>query len=134
MRRHWTFGQRIGAGFGATVMLALAIGGIAVYALRTVVTSKDRLIDVNARLLADAQELLAWRQTEGSELRGFLLTRDERFFAGISMARVQFAEVAGRMRQNALADEDRQLLDVVVSAEDAFQRAADQVIALRRTE
>src|SRR3990170_8279395 len=105
MTRHWTFGQRIGAGFGVTVLLALAMGGIAVYALRTVVTTKDHLIDVNARLLTDAQELVAWRETKGSELRGFLLTRDDRFLTGMRAARARFAEVAERMRQNGLADE-----------------------------
>src|SRR4051812_18270846 len=109
MTRHWTFGQRIGAGFGVTVMLALFMGGVAVYALRTVVTTKDHLIDVNAKLLMDAQELVAWRETKGSELRGFLLTREDHFFAGMRAARARFTEVAGRMRQNGLADEDRRL-------------------------
>jgi methyl-accepting chemotaxis protein len=134
MTRHWTFGQRLGAGFGVTVLLALAMGGIAVYALRTVVTTKDRVIDVNARLLADSQELLAWRETKGSELRGYLLTRDDRFLTGMRAARARFAEVAARMRQDGLAGQDRPLLEAVVAAEDEHQKAVEKVIALRRAE
>jgi len=47
MTRHWTFGKKIGAGLAITVVLAMAIGVIAVYALRNVVESKDRVITVS---------------------------------------------------------------------------------------
>jgi hypothetical protein len=61
MTRHWTFGQKVGAGFAVTVALAVTIGVVAVIALRSVVASKDRVIDVDAQLLIDAQAL----QTKG---------------------------------------------------------------------
>jgi methyl-accepting chemotaxis protein len=84
--------------------------------------------------LADAQELVAWRETKGSALRGYLLTRDDRFLTGMRTARARFAEVAERMRQHGLADEDRPLLEAVVTAEKEHQAAVEEVITLRRTE
>jgi methyl-accepting chemotaxis protein len=134
MTRHWTFGQRIGAGFAVTVVLAVAIGGIAVYALRTVVTSKDRVINVNAQLLVGAQEIRSLAEKKGGEARGFLLTREERFLAGMRDARSQFAQAAERLRQNVDTDEARRLVEAIVRSEEEHQRAMDQVIALRRTD
>lgn len=131
---HWTFGQRIGAGFAATVVLAIAIGAVAVVALRSVVASKDRVIDVNARLLAGAQEVRSRAERKVGEARGFLLTREERFLAGMRDARAQFTQIAGQLRQDVYTDEGRRLLEATVSSEEEHQRALDEVIALRRTD
>src|SRR5688572_28927105 len=133
MTRHWTFGQRIGAGFAVTVMLGIAIGGIALYSLRTVVASKDRVIDVNAQLLIGAQELQAEAERKGGEGRAFLLTRNERYITGIRDARAQFAQILERLQQDVYTDEGRRLLEATVRAEEEHQRALEQVIALRRT-
>ncbi len=134
MTRHWTFGQRIGAGFAVTVVLAVVIGGIAVYALRTVVASKDRVINVNAQLLVGAQEIRFFREEKAGEARGFLLTRDERFAAGMRDARSRFAQAVDRLRQNVPTEEGRRQLETIASAEEEHQRAIEQVIALRRTD
>jgi CHASE3 domain sensor protein len=134
MIRHWTFGQRIGAAFAATVVLAMAIGIVAVFALRNVVASKDHVIDVNAQLLMGAQELRSLAERKGGEARGFLLTREERFVTGMRDARAQLTQVAERLRQIVDTDEGRRLLDAIVGSEDEHQRAMEQVIALRRTD
>ena len=132
--RHWTFGQRIGAGFAVTVALAVVIGIVAVVALRTVVASKDRVIDVDARLLILAEGLQFMREAKGSEARGFLLTRDDSYLAAMRDARAQFAETIERLRQLVVTDEGRRQVDAVARAEDGHQQALDQVIALRRTD
>jgi CHASE3 domain sensor protein len=134
MTRHWTFGQRLSAGFAATVVLAMAIGIVAIFALRNVVASKDRVIDVNAQLLMGAQELRSLAERKGGEARGFLLTREERFLTGMRDTRAQLTQVAERLRQIAQTDEGRRLLDAIVGSEDKHQQAMEQVIALRRTD
>lgn len=134
MTRHWTFGQRIGAGFALTVVLAMAIGGIAVYALRTVVASKDRVINVNAQLLVGAQEVQFFREEKANEARGFLLTREERFVTSMRDARARFTQAVDRLRQSVPTEEGRRQLDAIVRFEDEHQRAIEQVIALRRTD
>jgi uncharacterized membrane protein YhiD involved in acid resistance len=65
--RHWTFGQRIGAGFAVLAVLATAIGVLAIFALRNVVASKDRVIDVSAQLLVGAQQVQVLAEKKGSE-------------------------------------------------------------------
>jgi CHASE3 domain sensor protein len=56
---HWTFGQKLALGFGALVLLVIAVTAIAVYSLRNVVASKDRVIAVNTQNLIDAAKLQA---------------------------------------------------------------------------
>lgn len=134
MMRHWTFGQKVGAGFAVTVALAVAIGLVAMYALRVVVSSKDQVIDVRSQILVDAQTLDAIIEGKGGSVRGFLLTRDERFLAEIQDLRRAFVETLGRLRQNVSAEEGRGLVAAIERAEAGHQQAVDQVIALRRTD
>jgi methyl-accepting chemotaxis protein len=134
MNQHWTFGQRVGAGFALIVVLATAIGGIAVYALRNVVASKDRVINVNAQLLIGAQEIRWLAERKGGEGRGFILTREDRFLAGMREARGQLTQVTERLRSIVQTDEARRLLEGIARSEDEHQRSLDQVIALRRTD
>ncbi len=134
MRQNWTFGQRLGAGLAVLVALTIVIGLVAVRALRSVVESKDRVITVDAQLLADAQRLRAATERKGGALRGFLLTREERFFDQMQDARTEFAAALGRLKDHAPAEEGRLLLETVERAETDHQQAADRVVALRRSE
>jgi len=134
MNQHWTFGQRIGAGFALIVILATAIGGIAVYALRNVVASKDRVINVNARLLMGAEEIRSLAERKGGEARGFILTRDERFLGGLRDTRTQLTQAVEALRSTVETDAARLLLEAIVRSEEEHQHSLDQVIALRRTD
>jgi methyl-accepting chemotaxis protein len=134
MRRHWTFGQKLGIGFGVTVALALAIGLIAIYALRSVVASKDRVIDVNAQLLIDARELQADAERKSSAARGFLLTRNDELLAQMREARAEFMSVLQRLRGRAFTDQGQRNDDAIRRSEDEHQQALERVIALRRSE
>ena len=51
MIRSWTFGRKIAASFFVMVLLTVLVGVVSVIALESVVSSKDRVIDVNSRLL-----------------------------------------------------------------------------------
>lgn len=132
MTRHWTFGRRIAAGFTLTVVLAVAVGAISVYALGIVVDSKDQVIDVNARLLIDARELETAGEAKGSSARAFLLTREERFLTDMRAARTQFLEVLERLRATVYREDGQRQIDAVARAEEGHQLALDQVVALRR--
>jgi methyl-accepting chemotaxis protein len=133
MTRHWTFGQKVGAGFAVTVVLAVAIGAVAIYALRGVVSSKDRVIAVNAQRLTDAQRLYASIERKGGALRAFLLTREERFLGNMRDARTEFTAVIGQIKQSANTDEERRLIEAIERSEGEHQQAGDQIVALRHT-
>jgi methyl-accepting chemotaxis protein len=115
------------------IVLATAIGAIAVFALRNVVASKDRVIDVNSRLLADTRLLQMMAERKVGEYRGFLLTRSEAHLAGTRAARTQFLELAEQIRQSSSTGARRQL-ELVIHAEDDHQRAVEENIAMRRTD
>ena len=133
MGRHWTFGQKLGGSFAALVALAIVIGLVAYVALRTVVSAKDHVIDVDAQLLIGAQEVYALAESKGSDGRGFLLTGDERFVTDLQTTRAQLGTVLGQLRRNASNDDARRLIDAIEQAEAAHQRAIDVAIAQRRT-
>jgi CHASE3 domain sensor protein len=134
MIRHLTFGQKVGAGFAVTVVLSVAIGVVAIYALRSVVGNKDRVISVNAHLLIDAQKLYASVEKKGGASRGFLLTREERYVGEMKEARAEFMTVMGQLKQNGGSEEERRLLAAIERSEAEHQLALDHVMALRRTE
>jgi len=132
MTRHWTFGQRLAAGFAVTVVLAVAIGMVSVYALRTVVESKDQVINVDALQLTDTQSLWASLERKVATFRGFLLTREDRLLSEMNEARREFLAILDRLKSNARSEEGRSLVEAIGRAEAEHQRALDDVIALRR--
>jgi methyl-accepting chemotaxis protein len=133
MARHWTFGQKVGASFALLVSLAIVMGAVAFLALRTVVFSKDRVIDVDAQTLIGAQQLYALRESKGSSAREFLLTRDDKAVTMMQQARTRLLAVQAQLKRNATGEEGRRLVDAIEEAEGANQRALDDVVALRRT-
>lgn len=133
MIQHWTFSQKINAGFTVMVALTIAISAISIYALRSVVASKDRVIAVNVQLLVDAERVSGFREEKASAVRGFLITRDERLLDEMREARRQIATTLDRLRSNVVTDEGRRLIETIAHAEGEHQRAIERVIALRRT-
>lgn len=132
MARNWTFGQKLGAGFAASVVLTIVIAAVAVQALGTAVESKDRVITGNALALIEAQRLGTAREEKISAARGFLLTREDRFLDQMREARSDFAAVLGRLRARATAAEEQTLLDALERAEAEHQMAMERVVEMRR--
>ncbi|MCI0622083.1 MAG: methyl-accepting chemotaxis protein [Acidobacteria bacterium] len=132
MTRHWTFGQKVAAGFAVTVALAIAIGAVSIYALRGVVESKDRVITVNAKNLDDAQKLSASLERKIAAFRGFLLTPEDQYLDRVREARSEFEAVLGKLKRNVTTDESRRILEAIERSEAEHQQAAERVIALRR--
>jgi methyl-accepting chemotaxis protein len=134
MAHSWTFGQKIAAGFAAVVALSMLISAISVYALKTVVASKDRVVEVNAQNLIDAEKLRGTTERKGGAIRGYLLTREERFLDQLKSARADFEATTRRLRVIANTDEDKRLVDQIERAEAEYLAAIDRVISLRKTD
>src|SRR5258706_3839602 len=131
MTRSFTFGKKIGLGFGATVALALLIGLVGVGALRNVVASKDRVIDVDARLLVGAQSLLTATEFRQAAFRGYLLTQQDAFLEEGRQARAQFDEEITRLKKEAHTEEGQGLLQTIDRDEDEYQAVVDRVSSQR---
>jgi methyl-accepting chemotaxis protein len=133
MGRHWTFGQKVGASFAVLVTLAVLMGLVAYVALRTVVSTKDQVIDVDAQLLVDAERVRALAEAKGSDARGFLLTADERFVSDMQTVRGELGAGIERLRANVFTAEGQRLVQTIAEAEAVHQQLMDDVIVQRRT-
>ena len=134
MNRSWTFGQKIAAGFAAVVVLSLLIGAVGVYGLMTVVSSKDRVLEVEAQNLVDAEKLRGIVEGRSAAARGYLLTRDERFLEQNKSMLAVFAATLTRMKTQVDTDDSKQLLDLVGRDDAEYEAALGRVIALRKTD
>lgn len=132
MTRHWTFGHKVGLGFAITVVLAMAIGGVAVYALRRVVESKDRVITVHGENLIDAGRLAIISGKKREALRGFLLfEKDVRYLDEMRECENEFQATLRVLRSRVVMDQEKTLLDQIAAATERHQTAADRVLKLR---
>ncbi len=132
MARHLTFGQRLGAGFALVVLLAVATGVVSVLALRNVVASKDEVISVDSSTMVDGEVLRSSIERKGGALRGFLLTREERFVEATREARATFTATIERIRPNLRTAEAEQAVAKIERLEADHQQAVDAVASLRR--
>jgi len=132
MIRHWTFSQKISAGFTLVVALALAIGVVSVYALIGVVASNERLSTVNVQALLDTERLNAFLERKVAAGRAFMLTREERFHDRTRAARAEFLTTLERLKRTVDSGEERRLIEAVAQAEVDHQQAFERVFALLR--
>jgi methyl-accepting chemotaxis protein len=133
MRSHWTFGQKVTACLALIVVLTLIMGVVAFIALRSVIASKDRVIDVDARLLIQAERLYGLREGKGHRARGFLLTRETSYLTDMQSVRTTFLGVLDDLARTVQTDEGRRLVGVIKEKEVEHQRAMEEVFALRNT-
>lgn len=134
MTTDWTFGKKIGAAFSITGVLALTLGVVAIYALNSVVKTKDQIINVTAQDLADVQRLALSSARKSSSIRGYLLSKQERQIQLIRERRALFLSVLPIMRGRAPDAETRQLIAEAERLEAEHEQAAQRVIALRRAD
>jgi CHASE3 domain sensor protein len=131
MSQHWTFGQKVGAGFAITVALAIAMGAIAIYALRSVVESKDRVITVHGENIIDAGKLALAHVSKVAAVRGFLLDKNQSNLEEMDRWREEIRRLGESLHARIRDDAGRSLLGRIDSAEREHQEAAVAVIAMR---
>jgi methyl-accepting chemotaxis protein len=134
MTRDWTFGRKIAAAFTALVILAAAIGLGGVYTLSRVVADKDRVIDVNARLLSRAEALRAASNERSAAMRGYLLLKEPRFLQDLKNARTVFDTQIAGLTQLSYTDEGRRQLAEIERTDAEVRAAVDRVVSLRQTQ
>ncbi len=133
MNSNRTFGQRLAAGLIAVVAITLAIGVVAILALRNVVASKDRVISVDTHLLLDGQRLSTNTEAKSAAARAFLLTNNADYLARMAEARAEFDAVANQLLTASPSDELRNAVQAIVDSEREHRAALDRVVAHRRS-
>lgn len=132
MNKNWTFGQKLTAGYVVMLVFVILTSAIAIYALRAVVASKDRVISVNAQILLDTEKMHSEMEKMIAQVRGYIISPEERFVGHLRTSRESFAATLARIRMKLVTDEGRRLLDAVDRNAVEYRQVADQVIALKR--
>src|SRR5687768_75762 len=132
MNSNRTFGQRLAMGLIAVVAITIAIGIVAILALRNVVAGKDRVISVDTHLLLNGERLATNTEAKSAAARAFLLTSDDNFLAKMRDARAEFDAVANQLLTVSPTDELRTSVRAIVEAEREHRAALDRVVAQRR--
>jgi methyl-accepting chemotaxis protein len=134
MARTWTFGQKIGAGFTVTLALTIVIGAVASYALRNVVASKDRVIDVHAQNIIDAERLAVAGARWVAAVRGFFLAKQQSYLDELREQREVFRNRLAQARERTGEPEGRRLLDDIDKTETDYRSVSEPVIAMRQAD
>jgi methyl-accepting chemotaxis protein len=131
--KNWTFGRKLAGGFAAMALLALVISVVAVLTLRAAVASQDKVINVNATVLIEAERMNTLVAQMAATVRGYLLSNEARYEEHYRAARERFGTVAAGMRTTVYSDEGRRLLDEAERSATAYREQADQIMALAAT-
>jgi methyl-accepting chemotaxis protein len=132
MTGSWTFQKKLAAGFAVMVGLAALTAGVAVFALRAVVSSKDRVISVNAQNLINAAKLDAAADRQAAGFRGFLAMGEERFVQERTAAVREFETVQKELGKQVYTEEGKRLLADVQRADTDLLEAQERAILLLR--
>lgn len=132
MNKNWTFGQKLTAGYVVMLVFVLVTSLVAIYALRTVVASKDQVISTNAQVLIEAEKLRTIAEKRVAAVRGYVLLQDDRLLAQFRATHEEFAAILARLKPMVGSDEARRLLDAVDRASTEHRQSADQVIMMAR--
>lgn len=133
MTRRLTFGRRMTAGFAVILALTVVVDVIAVIALNRVVAGKDHVINVNSRLLLDAETLRAAIGEKSAAARGYLLTGDSKYLDEMATARGAFKSALDAANHGISSTEERRLTQAIAQDETAHQQAIDSVVTLRKS-
>lgn len=132
MTKTWTFGQKLGAGLALVVLLAVTMGAVGFFALNSIVEAKDQVIHGSGEDLIDAERLNTAMQREVANLRGYLLTGDQRFVDKLREVDKQFSRAVEAMRQRRPSERTRQLIEAISAAKAGYREAFEAVLQARR--
>ena len=132
MGRRWTFGQKLALGFAVMVSLTILMAAIAVYSLKRVVASKDRVLAVNAQNLIDAATLQTAAARKAAAVRGYMLSGDPRFLEGENEARQLFFRTLEHMQPNIFTPQGQAMLQEAKEIEAQHQALVERANAMRQ--
>ncbi|MFP2932224.1 ATP-binding protein [Pyxidicoccus sp. 3LG] len=117
MGRPWTFAQRVGAGFIASLLVALVLAGTSAVALMSARTSnKARILDFSMDLL-EVERLRRAFSDKVSSGRGYALSGDPLFAEDMAAARERFTATYQRLKPRLDGEPVATLLESAVHAE-----------------
>jgi len=132
MNTNWTFGQKLTAGYAVMLLFVLLTSAVSIYALRGVVASKDRVITVNAQILLDTEKLHTRMEEMVTQVRGYIISPEERFTTNLRKSRDEFNAISARLRTKLVTEEGRHLLGAIDLKAAQYHQISDELIGLKR--
>jgi methyl-accepting chemotaxis protein len=132
MLRGWSFGRILSVGLLVIAVLALLCSGVSIYALRSTIASKDRVIDIQVGRQLALEHLRLSREQREKAFRSYLLTGDEQYLREMRDRHGRLMGDAVELRDASATLDDRQLLERFQEVNADVEAAWEQVAALRR--
>lgn len=129
MAERWSFGRKLAIGFGIAVAFTAINGFISVEAMHEVVSAKDAVIDRDARALVAAAELGTAIEQQVGELRGYLLTREQRYVDQLILTKTKVSDLVRKLK-TLLPDEAKEI-EGIEAAHGDYSRVGQEVMDLR---
>lgn len=132
MKTNWTFGRTVAVGFASGIVLIVIVGAIAVFGVRSVVSSKDRVIAVDTQLVIISEQMLSLRNQRAAALRGYLLTGDPVYRSEAVQTNGQLRDKIAEVRKLAHTSRGQQLIDQIAEAETESVASQDNLMAAKQ--
>jgi methyl-accepting chemotaxis protein len=128
-----TFGFKLAAGFGLTLLLTLLMTATSVLALRYVMVTKDQVIKAATTSLVGAEELSRTMERRIGDYRAFMLGKQTEWLNATNNDRATFLSQMNQLRVS-LADDQAalRLLDTVSQDEQVHAAVVTDLIAKRQ--
>jgi methyl-accepting chemotaxis protein len=121
MFKNMKLGAKIGSGFGALIVISLAIGGLAVYSMSSVKTTTVNLADAKVPTVAIANDIERDALRTMYSMRGYVYTLDAKFLSAGRQDLAGITDELKKMKDHAAKTGDKALADGVVKAEAKVQ-------------
>ncbi|MGH7436918.1 MAG: methyl-accepting chemotaxis protein [Polyangiaceae bacterium] len=127
-----TVGQKLGVVFGALLALCVLLVVVSAVALSSVTKSKDRVIDVNARLLAEAASLQNQNERYVSNVRAFVIAPEPHFLDVLAEMSAAFAATTSTLTAESLDGAAAKQVAEIVRAYADQRAVAEDIVAQRK--
>lgn len=128
--RSLTIGRQIALGFAASLAALLLMAVIGTLALQHVASSKNRIIEERAPVVAQGQELAAVSASKSALKRGFLISGDRQLLARLDQVDQQFDRLLNEVRSKSEEEVERHLAEAAENDE-AWDAAFDTLVQRR---
>ena len=132
MKENSAFTKQITLGFAGTVLAAVTVGIVSVFAMKSVLESTGHLAIHHSQGLASVERLRSLAVQEVSLYRGFLFSKDHVFLSDAKLAHTDFDRVLGELQARASNPDETALLESIKTYSSSHRHALLQAVGRRK--
>jgi len=131
MMRDWTFARKLAAALATSAALTLVVAAIGILALRSVVASKDAVINIRGRNALLAQQLSGIGQQQRAAIRDYLLTGNNAFIDEVRANQRQSDDIIVKLQQSVFTEQGALMVRDIRRLGQDYQATVDRLLAQR---